>query len=409
MAGSLVLAGIGGLAAPAAATTSASTNTSASTGAAVGTERVRGALVSYELQRTFTRAQVVDALTPHVATDQVRHGVSTYLVKYRTVDHRGAPVVASQLVALPDNGDRSLPVVSWLHGTTVTKTHVASARTDTNDHRAALLFASTGRAVSAPDYVGLGKDSPGRHPYGDPRATVAAGVDGLRSAREAARDLGRRLERNVQISGFSQGGPAAMLMGRALQQEGADRYFRLGALAPVGGPFDLSTFEKAAADDAVEKSGLYLAYFATAWNWMYGGLYDSPSDAFKAPYDAVAEELFNGAYEPQEILAKLTPASRDLFTPQFLEKVRNPTGDLARRLRQLDTTCDWRPEVPVRIFHAKGDKDVDFAHARHCAAQLAANGAAYGLTDVGPYDHNGSVRQALPQVVRFFDAAAGRP
>lgn len=382
-------------------------STSASSG--TGTERARGALVSYELRHTFTRAQVTDALAPHVATDQVRHGVSTYLVKYRTVDHRGAPVVASQLVALPDNGDRSLPVVSWLHGTTVTKTHVASARTDTNDHRAALLFASTGRAVSAPDYVGLGKDSPGRHPYGDPRSTVAAGVDGLRSARVAARDLGRRLERDVQVSGFSQGGPATMLMGRALQQEGADRYFRLGALAPVGGPFDLSAFEKAAADDAVEKSGLYLGYFVTAWNWMYGGLYDSPSEAFKAPYDAVVEELFNGAYEPQEILAKLPPAARDLFTPQFLEKVRNPTGELARRLRPLDTTCDWRPQVPVRIFHAAGDKDVDFAHARHCGAQLTANGAAYELTDLGQYDHNGSVRRALPEIVRFFDAATGRP
>lgn len=85
----------------------------------------------------------------------------------------------SQLVALPKNGARHLSTASWLHGTTVYRKDVASENPKSNDRLAALLFASTGRAVSAPDYVGLGSGE-GFHPYGDlgppsrPRWTACA-------------------------------------------------------------------------------------------------------------------------------------------------------------------------------------------------------------------------------------------
>lgn len=71
----------------------------------------------------------------------------------------------------------------------------------------------------------------------------------------------------------------------------------------------------------------------------------------------------------------------------------------------MDSTCDWRPEVPVHIFHAAGDKDVVFEHARHCQRQMEARGAEQQLTDVGDVDHNGTVRGALPQVAREFSRA----
>ncbi|MFG2559136.1 hypothetical protein [Streptomyces sp. NPDC048496] len=256
--------------------------------------------------------------------------------------------------------------------------------------------------MSAPDYLGLGK-GPGTHPYGNPEATVSASVDALRAARSLARRDGRSLDRRVLVSGFSQGGPATMMVGRALQQ-GVDPYFRLGVLAPIAGPFDLSGFEAASADDKVARSSLYLAYFATAWNRMYG-LYDTPDQAFRAPYDKTVDTLFDGDHQASEIAAALPATSKELFTEEFLQQVRNPTGNLQRRLQVMDTTCDWRPEVPVHLFHAKGDKDVSFANSLHCRRQLIAHGADQQLSDVGEVDHSTTVLKALPQVVREFDTA----
>ncbi|WP_406514824.1 lipase family protein [Streptomyces sp. NBC_00873] len=333
---------------------------------------------------------------------QVRYGVRAHRVVYRTVDMKGRPTTASELVAIPKNGEPGLRVVSWLHGTEVYRGEVASVNDESTDRATALLFASTGLAVSAPDYLGLG-EGPGSHPYGDPEATVTASVDALRAARTFAQRNGRSLDRRVLISGFSQGGPATMMVGRALQQ-GTDRYFRLGALAPIAGPFDLSGFEAAAADDKIARSSLYLAYFATAWNRMYG-LYDTPGQAFRAPFDKTVETLFDGDHKASEIAAALPMTSKELFTDEFLQRVRNPTGKLRHRLQALDTTCDWRPEVPVHLFHAKGDKDVSVTNSQYCQRQLTANEADQELSDVGDFDHGTTVLKAVPQVVREFNTA----
>jgi hypothetical protein len=101
--------------------------------------------------------------------------------------------------------------------------------------------------VSAPDCIGLG-EGPETHPYGHLGATVSACLDALRAPRDVARQQGRTIDERVQFSGFSQGGPAATMVGRAVQ-EGADPDFSLGGLTPIGGPFDLSGFEAAAAND----------------------------------------------------------------------------------------------------------------------------------------------------------------
>ncbi|MCO1581725.1 lipase [Crossiella sp. SN42] len=364
----------------------------------------RGSVISTtqvaELSAEQVRAQLTAAKIDHA---QVRYGVTAHRVVYRTVGVRGEPTTASQLIALPRNDHSDLGVVSWLHGTTVYRGDVASVKPESTDRAAALLFAATGRAVSAPDYLGLG-EGPGHHPYGHPQATVSAALDALRAAREVAGKQGRTFDERLRISGFSQGGPATMLLGRAVQ-EGADPAFTLDALAPVGGPFELSRFEADAARDEVDKAALYLAYFGTAWHRMYG-LYDSPRQAFREPYADRVETLFDGDHRTQEIAAALPPKAKDLFTEDFLAKIRNPAGPFRDQLRAMDTTCDWRPAVPVEIFHAAGDRDVAFAHARQCAGQLAGKGAAHTVTDVGAVDHNGSVRAALPRIAAKFAPAS---
>ncbi|MEU4326701.1 hypothetical protein [Nonomuraea dietziae] len=363
----------------------------------------RGTVISATQVEKLDKKQVAERLkATGLDPAQATYGVRAYRVVHTTVDPYGRPTTASQLVALPDNGERNLRVVSWLHGTTVYRGDVASMNPAATDRAAALLFASTGQAVSAPDYLGLGK-GPGYHPYGNPRATVSAPVDALRATRAFAARSDRRLDRRVLISGFSQGGPATMMVGRALQQ-GEDSYFRLGALAPIAGPYHLSAFEAAAADDRIRMASLYLAYFAIAAD-RFTGIYDSPAEAFREPYDQQVEELFDGDHKPQEIAQALPPTSAKLFTEAFLQKVREPTGRLKQLLTALDSTCDWKPAVPVHIFHGKGDADVSFDNALYCRRQLKARGAAQSLTDVGDVDHNLSVRRALPQVAKEFAAA----
>lgn len=138
---------------------------------------------------------------------------------------------------------------------------------------------------------------------------------------------------------------------------------------------------------------------------MYG-LYPTPGDAFKSPYAGDVEDLFDGYHTTEEIAHALPATSEALFTEAFLNRIRKPDGVLGEKLRPMDNTCDWRPNVAVEIFYSRGDRDVDPSHSTYYADRLRKHGAAPRLTDVGDFDHNGSVLQALPRLIRFFDETA---
>lgn len=141
------------------------------------------------------------------------------------------------------------------------------------DRRIAFAFASAGYAVSAPDYLGLG-EGPGPHPYLDPSSEVTASVDALRATHALAERQGRRLDPEVLATGHSQGATVTMALGRALQ-EGADPRLRLGALAPISGPYDTSGSIQTALSGRINLATGYLAYLTVSWNRLHH-FYDTP-------------------------------------------------------------------------------------------------------------------------------------
>jgi hypothetical protein len=164
----------------------------------------------------------------------VRYGVRSFRLVYRTVDSRGRPTTASGLMVLPAGGARRLTVVSYTHGTETYRGDAPSRQPTGFEPAPAYTFAAAGFAVADPDYLGLGT-GPGLQPYLDLPSEAAAALDMLRAVRHYLTGHGETARRNVLATGFSQGGPAALALGRALQ-DGADPWFRIGALAPISGP-----------------------------------------------------------------------------------------------------------------------------------------------------------------------------
>lgn len=364
----------------------------------------RGDLVSVTPVADRTAGQVRSFLTGRgVDADLVRYGVRAYRLTYRTVDPHGALTTATGLLTLPKGGAHHLDLVSDTHGTMVDRDYAPSASEDFG-RVPSYVNASAGRAVAAPDYLGLGR-GPGPHPYMDTASSVTASLDMLRAARTAADRLGRPLTGDLYATGFSQGGQVAMALGKALRS-GADRHFRLRALAPVSGPYDLEGQEMPALFDGRvnDVSGvLYTAYWLVAQNRLHP-LYKDPSDVFRAPYAARVEGLFDGRHEEEDVLKGLAPSVRQLLTPAFHERLRHPSGAVLKAMRGADHTCDWKPDVPVRLYAAAGDTDVPIGNTRTCARTLAGQGARVRVVDQGVVDHFGSVLVSAPQVVRFFDA-----
>ncbi|AZQ40946.1 lipase [Streptomyces cyaneochromogenes] len=338
----------------------------------------------------------------------VRYGVVAYRLVYRTVDPHGRPTTASGLLVLPLNSERRLQAVSFAHGTGSHKDDSPSMRRGAFVSAPVIAHASAGAAGVAPDYLGMGK-GPGLHPWMDIGSETTASLDMLRAARAFVPRTGHVLEREVMVTGFSQGASAALGLSRALQA-GEDRWFRLGALAPVSGAYDFGGTElPALLDGKVEpKSGVvYAAYTLVAFQRLHD-IYDSPGEVFRAPYDSTVEALFDGAHTGEQLMRGTPGTVDELLTEHGRELLAHPTGPLAAALRTTDAVCtDWAPRAPVRLYMATGDEQAVNANTERCRAALFRKGVDAPVVDLGAVEYHGSRHlgsnvAATSSIVRWF-------
>lgn len=345
---------------------------------------------------------------PALGAGAVRYGVVAYRVLYRTVNAAGQPTRATGLVAFPAGRTGKLLLVDYGHGTTAYKLDVPSSfgldaeRDGLEGRWSSELFASAGFAVAEPDYVGMGA-GPGRPQYLVANAEVSASLDLLRAAKVIASRHGDKLAADVLVTGFSQGGAAAMAVGHALQQ-GTLPGFRLRALAPVSGPYDLPGAQLPGIFNgqiAAAIAPYYVGYTLTAWNPLYH-IYTAPEDAFRQPYAASVGGLFNGSHPDQQIIAALPPRLQDLLTTRYLRLLLHPTAALKTALIRNSTCTGWTPRVPVRLYAARGDTTVTQVNAQHCLQAIRARHGDARLVQLGAVSHNISDFLALPKIVRWF-------
>jgi len=364
----------------------------------------RGALVDADHLRTVTAADVAAEL----ASDDwhpgaVRYGVDTYRLVYRTVDPQGRPTTASGLLVLPRSGPRQLRTVSFTHGTELFRGDAPSVAEDDWGSAPALTYASAGFAAVAPDYLGLGV-GPGPHPWKHVPSETTASLDLLRAARSFVPSTGRTLRQEVLVTGFSQGASAALGLARALQ-EGADPRFRVQAVAPISGAYDMADAALPAllgGDVPPKISVIYVSLLIVAWDRLHG-LYDEPGELIQEPYDRTIEELFNSEHPGQEVVAGTPDDLGDLLTPRAVTMLRHPTGRLAEALRVDASVCtDWTPAVPIRLYMVGDDVEAVPANTDHCQAGLRSRGVEVPVVDLGTGGHLNSNRLGTAQIVRWF-------
>ncbi|MBM7785460.1 alpha/beta fold hydrolase [Tenggerimyces flavus] len=374
----------------------------------------RGALVDHTALRTISQETLRTELGDEGFSDEasIKYDIKTYRLIYKTVDEFGRPTTASGLVALPERrAGRKLDTVSYSHGTELAKADAPSVAEDLWGPGPAHAYAAAGFAAVAPDYLGLG-EGPGQHPFLHIKSETTATIDLLQAARTFARQQGRILSRNLYVTGFSQGASAATGLAKALHR-GADRSFRVVALAPISGAYDWRRVELPALlsgkDVPNPKLSVgYTAYFLTAWDRRLN-LYDDPSEVFQYPYDdGRIERVLDGLHTGQEILATIPDNVNQLYTKHAFAMLRHPTGKLAKAMREHDTTCsDWAPRYPVKLFYGGADDQVLNANTEYCATELRASRANVKAVNLGDdIDHLGTNRVGTAATVRWFSDLA---
>ena len=347
--------------------------------------------------------------TYHGQFAKARYPVKLYRLKYHSVvpelDNR--PTVASGLVAIPETGQKRMPVVSYQHGTVFDRSYVPSNTDSSIETRLMLAqFAAQGYIVVAADYFGRGSsDLPDSYLVKD--STRQAGFDMFLAAREFLHSQGLDYS-HLFISGWSQGGWVTMQYLKMLEQAGIPVTAAAAASAPVDIALTMNRWVNHPQPvDAVYLTGVVAIQLqAQEFYLQQMGLAES---AIRPEYLAASRALYRSEMSWEEF-SKRTPAKLvDFLRPEFRQSGHIGATPYWQTLERSQA-YRWTTRTPLRVYTGGTDEVTPrYIGSLPEKTQQLLGGAPVTLLDAGDRaDHRGVYVFGLLDQKRWFDSLLHR-
>ncbi len=362
-----------------------------------------------QLQK-LTATEINSLLTILGDTTQVTYGVSTYKVLYYTPHLDGQPDTASGLLVIPEIVDESLPVLFYQHGTANDRYAVPSS--GSAEGLVVTAAGGMGYVSFAPDYLGLG-DSKGFHPYLHAATEASCAYDLLNATLPFLEQLDIQLNGQIFITGYSQGGHAAMALHEYLESTALPDEFYVVASSPMSGPYSISgeMVSRLTSNITYLYPG-YAIYILLSYNQAYN-LFEDLSQILHPPYIPIVEQFYQEQISISELHVQLSNTLlketgsiivKDMFLDSIILGLENPENSILQSLQENDTYA-WGPQAPTRLIYCMKDDQVVYTNAIFADSVMNSLGA-FDLTSVDVLsnaNHTSCFLPALKYTLAFFD------
>ena len=314
-----------------------------------------------------------------------KYAVKAYRLTYLTLDGYGQEILASALVVVPQKpAGVPSPLLSYQHATIETDLEAPSSLAEPASPE--LIIASMGYIVQAADYVGYGASKGAEHPYLLSAPSASAVIDLLTAAKYWRQTQGIVDNRQLFLTGYSEGGYVTMAAHRALQGGNSTHRQELVSVMPAAGPFNVLLTLDEAMKLARQQYPVLGFFLSPGFLHL---LSDSDRDNVR---DFVLKLLLGGE-------------SDVTFMPTVLG---NYFADNRSAIETQSNVDVWRPEVPVHLFHGRDDTTVSYLNSSHTlrVMQDQGAGALVSLTDcnVKPAGH----LECVPPYFEFMLSTFGK-
>lgn len=317
-----------------------------------------------ELKETWKKYKIPRIIVP------VKNAVTVYEVIYTTQWHDGTPITASGILFLPESPKKTPPMLCYHHGTQIKKERSISI--ENGEQAICMGFAVEGYIVCMPDYIGLGKGEK-FHLYQHKETEAIASIDMMRAVRQILEEKNLQTNGKLFISGYSQGGHAAMSLHKIIQERYSQE-FDIAGSSPMSGPYDLSGVQSEVMFKSYSHPG-YLPYLLNSYQEAYQIIEDDISTIYQHPYDTVVRYFYNGKYEMGEINKHLPDVPKDMIKEEWIKKfINDSTFKLHEALKDNDV-YNWKPEAPMQLCFCEGDEQVTYKNAIVAYNTMKQNGS----------------------------------
>ncbi len=329
--------------------------------------------------RTTEMVQALQAQDSKVQNLQPRYDVMAYKLEYMTTDVNGLPIRASGLVSVPIKAlGAASPVLSYQHGTIFRDIEAPSNNAVPSE--VAVLMASLGYIVLAPDYVGYGVSKGAPHPYLQAAPSAAATVDFLTAAKTWRQQQGVQDNGQLFLTGYSEGGYVTLAAHRALQESNSPHLQNLRQVVVGSGPYNVQATMDGLVNLVRDENNLLGALINPGFLHYLG--------------NSVQREV------RRALLKQLLPSDADVvIDTQFIDIF---LADDEAGLERLSNVHQWKPNLPVRFYHGREDRTVPYTSSTSTLQAMQARGAGdlVSLTDC-PANPAGHL-QCVPTFLNFM-------
>lgn len=338
-----------------------------------GSLLAQGRLLSHEKLTTITTAQFDSLLRSAGAPKSlvnIRYDVDVYSVIYTTAWHDGSEIKASGFYLLPREPKEVLTPLNFSHGTRLQKKNGFRFQ---GEEAIGAFYATDGYAVTISDYVGLGSGEKS-HLYHHAETEALANINLLRAVKEINREMGLEVTDQLFLTGYSQGGHAALCTHQYMQEHLSDE-FKVTASAPMSGAYDLAGVQAEVMYHPYETPG-YLPYLLYSMQEVYR-LIPEDQSFFIAPYDTLLPRLYTGDTALWYVNRLLPDIPAAIVRPELLAQMKAEPNNIVWKAMEANSPLDWAPEAPVLLCYCKGDEQVSYKNAGVAKKRLEAKGAEH--------------------------------
>lgn len=341
--------------------------------------------------------------------------VKYYRITYTTKNVQGVLDTVSGLVVIPNDTTKIFPRLVYQHGFANLKLDVPSFNVSQigGEGSIGLLFGGLGYVSLLPDYLGMGT-AKGFHPAFHAASEASTALDMLRAFKQfITKYKGIRVNNQLFVTGYSEGGHAAMALQRSIET-GLTNEFVVTAAAHSSGPYSMGEVMRSwTITDSVNTNVAWLPLTVLSYQSAYGNIYNQLTDVFKAAYAIPISQYYAGTIDARQMGIQLAALLMNnegslrpyrMFQPAFQQAIlTNPNHPYNVALK-LNDTYTWKAKAPTRLYYCKADEVIPYTNAIFAKDTMTALLATDLMTsDVNTNaSHLDCVTNALTNTVFFF-------
>ncbi|HLP50816.1 MAG TPA: lipase family protein [Chitinophagales bacterium] len=316
-------------------------------------------IVSYTLWKTVSKGELAKKMKDnHVPKSllKAKYDVDIYDVQYVSHWHDGTEILASGLYFVPLGVNKPMPQVAYHHGTRVQK-----GRENHIDGESYLCLglAVDGYLVLKPDYIGLGHGER-FHLYQQYKSLGQSTVDFLFAARELNDSLGVKANKQLFLTGYSEGGYAAIAANKVIQ-ESYSKDFTVTAASGNSGAYDMGGVQSEVMFKKYSNPH-YLPYILKGFNEVYK-IVPNVASIYNPPFDSIIPVMFDSGRRLGDIDKVLPEVPKDMVRDTFVQLYVNDPNFPMRKALADNSLCDWKPENPVQLCYCNNDEQVTYRNS----------------------------------------------